>query len=103
MLELGLVGFEERTRQAKANLDLTDPASIDKYHFYDSILITIDAVKTYADRFVALAKEMAETATAKRRKSFWKLLKSVNGFLIIQLGLSPKLFNQFGSSNVFFK
>ena len=32
LLQYGLKGFEERARQAKAALDLTDPASIDKYH-----------------------------------------------------------------------
>ncbi len=45
VLEHGLRGFEERVREAKAKLDLTDPASIDKYHFYDSIFIIIDLVK----------------------------------------------------------
>ncbi|MCP1639856.1 formate C-acetyltransferase [Streptococcus gallinaceus] len=73
LLEFGLVGFEKRTREAKAKLDLTDPASIDKYHFYDSILITIAAVKTYATRFATLAKEMAETADEKRRKELLEI------------------------------
>lgn len=73
LLEFGLVGFEKRTREAKAKLDLTDPASIDKYHFYDSILITIVAVKTYATRFATLAKEMAETADEKRRKELLEI------------------------------
>src|SRR3712207_7883068 len=50
LLEVGLKGFEERTRAAKAALDLTIPESIDKYHFYDSVLIVIAAVKAYAER-----------------------------------------------------
>lgn len=33
LLQFGLRGFEERARKAKVALDLTDPASIDKYHF----------------------------------------------------------------------
>ncbi|MEY8462629.1 glycyl radical protein [Streptococcus merionis] len=73
VLEEGLIGFEERARQAKASLDLTDPASIDKYHFYDSVLITIEAVKTYAERFVSLAKEMAQKASAKRQKELLQI------------------------------
>lgn len=73
VLEFGLQGFEERTREAKAKLDLTDPASIDKYHFYDSILITIDAVKTYAHRFVELARSMAETANETRRRELLEI------------------------------
>ena len=66
-------GFEERARQAKATLDLTDPASIDKYHFYDSIFIVVDAVKTYAQRFVELAKQLAETATPERKKELLEI------------------------------
>lgn len=73
LLEFGLIGFEERTREVKAKLDLTEPASIDKYHCYESILIAIDAVKTYANRFAKLAKEMAETATAERRKELLEI------------------------------
>ena len=73
VLEFGLQGFEQRTREAKAKLDLTDPASIDKYHFYDSILITIDAVKTYAHRFVELARSMAETANETRRRELLEI------------------------------
>lgn len=76
VLEQGLRGFEERVRAAKANLDLTDPASIDKYHFYDSIFIIIDAVKAYADRFVALATELAEKApTAQRRQELLEIAR----------------------------
>ncbi|MGT2924772.1 glycyl radical protein [Streptococcus caviae] len=73
LLEQGLVGFEKRTRQAKAGLDLTEPSSIDKYHFYDAILITIEAVKHYAERFVRLAKEMAQTASGKRRQELLEI------------------------------
>ncbi|HGA0375040.1 TPA: glycyl radical protein [Streptococcus agalactiae] len=68
LLEEGLIGFEKKARKAKADLDLTKPESIDKYHFYDSILITIEAVKTYAERFAILAKKQAKTANAKRRQ-----------------------------------
>ncbi|HEN7274145.1 TPA: glycyl radical protein [Streptococcus agalactiae] len=68
LLEEGLIGFEKKARKAKADLDLTKPESIDKYHFYDSILITIEAVKTYAERFAILAKKQAKTANTKRRQ-----------------------------------
>ncbi|MFV0394243.1 MAG: glycyl radical protein [Coprobacillaceae bacterium] len=67
MLEVGLRGYKERTLKEKANLDLTKPESIDKYHFYNSVLIVIDAVKIYADRFSALAKEQAKTANPTRQ------------------------------------
>ncbi|MFR3686789.1 MAG: pyruvate formate lyase family protein, partial [Enterococcus sp.] len=67
VLEVGLEGYRKRTLQEKANLDLTEPESIDKYQFYNAILIVLDAVQTYAERFSALAKQMAETVTPERK------------------------------------
>ncbi|MEQ7304562.1 glycyl radical protein [Enterococcus avium] len=67
VLEVGLEGYRKRTLQEKANLDLTEPESIDKYQFYNAILIVLDAVQTYAERFSALAKQLAETATPERK------------------------------------
>ena len=60
----GLKGFEEKARTAKEALDLTDPASIDKYHFYDSIFIVVDAVKLMRNVFAVLANQLAEKAEA---------------------------------------
>ena len=96
-MQFGLRGFEERARKAKAALDLTDPASIDKYHFYDSIFIVIDAIKVYANRFVDLAKSLAENANPKRKKELLEIAH-MNRQLLLQ-----KLFNQFGLFNVFYK
>lgn len=67
LLTEGLRGFEEKTKQAKAKLDLTVPENIDKYHFYDAILITISAVKNYAQRFADLARKQAKDAPAARK------------------------------------
>ncbi|MGG5372192.1 glycyl radical protein [Enterococcus sp. AZ196] len=67
VLEVGLEGYRQRTLKEKANLDLTIPESIDKYHFYNSILIVLDAVQTFAERYSKLAKEMAETAAPERK------------------------------------
>ena len=103
LLQFGLRGFEERARKAKAALDLTDPASIDKYHFYDSIFIVIDAIKVYANRFVALAKNLAENANPKRKKELLEMqIFALESHMNRQL-LLQKLFNQFGLFNVFYK
>ncbi|GCF95185.1 putative pyruvate formate-lyase 2 [Enterococcus florum] len=67
MLQIGLKGYEERTQKAKADLDLTQPESIDKYHFYNAVLIVLEAVKTFAERFSTLAEEMSEQAEPKRK------------------------------------
>jgi pyruvate formate-lyase/glycerol dehydratase family glycyl radical enzyme len=67
VLEVGLAGYKRRTLKEKAQLDLTDPQSIDKYHFYNAILIVLDAVKAYAERFATLAQKMAKTAAPARK------------------------------------
>ena len=41
MLKVGLKGYEDRARKLKAELDLTEPESIDKYQFYKAVLIVI--------------------------------------------------------------
>lgn len=67
LLKIGLVGYEKRVRQLKAELDLCVPENIDKYVFYKAVLIVIEAVKTYADRFSLLAQEMAENTQSHRK------------------------------------
>ena len=69
LLREGLKGYEERTRAAKAALDLTDPDSIDKYVFYKAVLIVIDAVRRFALRYSALAARKAEAETDPARKA----------------------------------
>jgi formate C-acetyltransferase len=67
LLEVGLQGYEERVKQLNAALDLCVPENIDKYIFYEAVLVVIDAVKTYANRFSMLAKELSKKATGKRK------------------------------------
>ena len=69
ILKEGLKGYEERTRALKDGLDLTDPESIDKYVFYKAVLTVIDAVHTFANRYSALAAEMAEKESDPKRKA----------------------------------
>ena len=68
MLSEGLAGYERRTREMKASLDLTDPASVDKYVFYKAVLIVIEAVRRFALRYSELAREMAAKETDAKRK-----------------------------------
>lgn len=75
LLEEGLIGFEKRARAAKAALDLTVPEDIYKYHFYDSVFIVIDAVKTYAERYAKLARQMAETASKDRQQELLEIAR----------------------------
>ena len=69
VLNEGLIGYETRTKNFQKNLDLTDPDSIDKNIFYKAVLIVIDAVKNFAERYSKLATELAEKETDAKRKS----------------------------------
>lgn len=64
VLAEGLVGYERRTRELKAALDPTDSDAIDKYVFYKAVLIVIAAVRRFAARYAALAREQAEALAA---------------------------------------
>lgn len=67
VLSDGLKGYEERVRALKAALDLTDPESIDKYVFYKAVLVVIAAVRRFAGRYAALAREMAASEKDEAR------------------------------------
>ena len=69
ILKEGLKGYEERVHACKAALDLTDPESIDKYVFYNSVLTVIEAVHDFSLRYSKLASEMAEKETDIKRKA----------------------------------
>ena len=69
VLKEGLCGYERRTRACLAALDLTDPDSIDKTMFYKAVLIVIDAVRTFALRYSALARELAKKEADGARRA----------------------------------
>lgn len=69
IMKKGLKEYEERTIAARDALDLTDFNNIKKYHFYEAILIVLDAVKTFAKRYSDLAKDMAEEESDPTRKA----------------------------------
>ena len=68
LLTDGLKGYEERAKKLRAELDLTDPEAIDKNIFYHAVLITIGAVKKFAERYSALAEELAEKEADSSRR-----------------------------------
>ena len=73
VLKQGLAGYEKRVLKLKSELDLCVAENIDKYHFYRAVLIVIDAVKTYAERFSKLAAEMAEKAEGQRKEELLEI------------------------------
>ena len=68
ILKEGLVSYETRTISVMNSLDLTDFKNIKKYHFYRAILITMDAIKTFAKRFSDLALQQASEEKDSQRK-----------------------------------
>ena len=68
ILKDGLRGYEKRVKEYKATLDLTDPESIDKYCFYNAVLIVLKAVRNFANRYSVLAKDLAEKELNQERK-----------------------------------
>lgn len=68
ILKDGLRGYEKRVKEYKATLDLTDPESIDKYCFNNAVLIVLEAVRNFANRYSVLAKNLAEKELNQERK-----------------------------------
>ena len=69
ILAFGLKGYEERVKDLKAKLDLTDPDSIDKNIFYKAVLIVIEAVHQFAQRYSKLSQELADREKDSKRKA----------------------------------
>lgn len=68
ILKDGLRGYEKRVKEYKASLALTDPESIDKYCFYNAVLIVLEAVRNFANRYSVLAQDLAEKELNQERK-----------------------------------
>lgn len=68
ILKDGLKGYEKRVKEYKAALDLTNPDNIDKYCFYNAVLIVLKAVRNFANRYSVLATDLAEKELNQERK-----------------------------------
>lgn len=68
ILKDGLRGYEKRVKEYKAALDLTNPDNVDKYCFYNAVLIVLKAVRNFANRYSVLAKDLAEKELNQERK-----------------------------------
>lgn len=69
ILKDGLRGYEKRVKEYRATLDLTNPDNIDKYCFYNAVLIVLKAVRNFANRYSVLAKDLAEKELNQERKN----------------------------------
>ena len=75
LLKIGLKGYEDRARKLKADLDLCIPENIDKYQFYKAVIITIEAVRTFAQRFSDLAATKAQQVEGTRQDELLEIAR----------------------------
>ena len=75
ILRVGLKGYAERVRRLKGELDLCVPESIDRNMFYRAVLIVLEAVRAFAERYAGLARELAESAAPARRQELLEIAR----------------------------
>lgn len=68
VLRLGLQDYKDRALAMRKNLDLTRFEDLKKSYFYDAVVITLDAVIHFANRYAVLAAEMAQQETDETRR-----------------------------------
>ena len=79
VVERGLNGIIDDIERELENLDLSEPEAINKKLFYDSALITLEAVKTYAGRYSEYARVLAEAETDPVRRAELERISKVCG------------------------
>lgn len=67
VLRMGFRGIRQRAEEKLAGLDFTDPYGVDKIPLYQAIIITCDGVRRFAERYSALAREMAKSCCDPRK------------------------------------
>ncbi|MEG0813044.1 MAG: glycyl radical protein [Clostridium sp.] len=69
IIKLGLKDYERRTKEQMEQLNLTEMEDLKKLYFYEGILIVIDAVKGFAERYADLALCQAKALQPGKRAS----------------------------------
>jgi pyruvate formate-lyase/glycerol dehydratase family glycyl radical enzyme len=69
VLTAGLKGIMEEVNGAVEALDLTDPDHAEKRLFYESVAMTLDGLRRFAERYADLAREMAGREEDPQRKA----------------------------------
>ncbi len=74
ILGKGLIHYERRVQKAVSVLDVNDTSQMGKHHFYNALLMSIDAVKRFAQKYSHRAMEMAKAQTdPEDRKELLKI------------------------------
>ena len=69
VLAIGYEGIKDEAAKELAGCSISDGNYAEKSRFLQSVMISCDAVMTYANRYAALAKEEANNCTDPRRKA----------------------------------
>lgn len=69
MIKKGLKDSERRAKEKLEALDLTDYKNIRKSYFYRAILIMVEGVRNFADRYADLAARMASVKRNESRRA----------------------------------
>jgi pyruvate formate-lyase/glycerol dehydratase family glycyl radical enzyme len=69
VLEKGFDGIIDQAKCKAQSLDLSDPASLEKKVFYQSVIIACEGASAFARRFSRLASEMAKKEASPKRKA----------------------------------
>jgi len=75
VLKEGMSGVKARTKDSLSKLNLTNFEDLKKSYFLKSILIVVDAVEAYANRFADLAEKQAEHEEADRKAELLEIAR----------------------------
>lgn len=78
VLDQGLKGYAMRAQRKLDELDLTDYRNIHKSYFYRAILMVVDAMREFAGRYSALARQQAKTASAERARELEQMAAALD-------------------------
>lgn len=69
VIQKGLKHVKQQVNDALTKLDLSRVEDLGKYHFYNGVIITLDAAEKFAARYAALAEDMASKEKNPERKA----------------------------------
>ena len=69
LLRFGADELIRQAKEAKAKVRFTDMDALNKYRYYDSVVMAFEAMNTLAARYAALAAEMAEKEAEPGRRA----------------------------------
>lgn len=68
ILGKGLSWYEERVREQLAALDSANPEQLGKEHFYQALLLVVEAIKDFAVKYADKALELSRQEKDQRRR-----------------------------------